>query len=318
MKDTLRSSNVYVGHGIDGLQGNANVVVGTHAGAGAVGSANVIIGSQAGANLTGSNRLVIENGSSLDPLIYGEFDNAVLGFHADVGIGTSAPSEALHVAEGNALLDRGTSTGSLTRSLRINGARSLAGTDYAQIQFSNYDENSSASDIVRAMISSTNANGTGNGDLRLHTYDGTLTERMRIEGGGNVGFGNINPSHPLEMASGAHVTAAGVWTNASDISRKKNIRPQPYGLEEVLKMRPTSYEYRADGTTSIGFIAQDIEQIIPEVVSGEDGNKGIAYGLLVSTLVHAVQEQQVMIEQLQQEISRMRQQATGTRLTSNK
>ncbi|MDX1406818.1 MAG: tail fiber domain-containing protein [Saprospiraceae bacterium] len=131
-------------------------------------------------------------------------------------------------------------------------------------------------------------------------YDNTLVLRN-----GFVGLGEDTPGYPLDMASGAHVTVGGVWTNASDRSRKRNIIPQPYGLAEVLRMQPVIYEYIADGSTSIGFIAQDMEQIIPEVVSGEEGHKGIGYGLLVSTLVHAIQEQQTLIEQQKLEISRL-------------
>jgi Chaperone of endosialidase len=125
-----------------------------------------------------------------------------------------------------------------------------------------------------------------------------FTENMRIKGNGNVGIGTSNPIYPLHMASGAHVTAAGVWTNVSDISKKYEIADLGYGLGEILKMRPASYRYKADGSKSIGFIAQEMEQIIPEVVSGDDGEKGIAYGPLASVIVHGIQQQQEVIEQL--------------------
>ncbi|MDX1478287.1 MAG: tail fiber domain-containing protein, partial [Saprospiraceae bacterium] len=97
--------------------------------------------------------------------------------------------------------------------------------------------------------------------------------------GGKLGVGLTSSTHPLEMASGAHVTAGGVWTNASDIARKSDIRPLSYGLSDVMQLRPVTYRYLADGSPSLGFVAQDMEQIIPEVVSGTEGNKGIAYGL---------------------------------------
>ena len=54
-----------------------------------------------------------------------------------------------------------------------------------------------------------------------------------------------------------------------------------------------------DGLEQIGFIAQEIEQIIPEVVSGEEGNKGLSYGHLTAVLTRAIQEQQAQIEQLE-------------------
>jgi Chaperone of endosialidase len=119
-----------------------------------------------------------------------------------------------------------------------------------------------------------------------------------INGGGNLGIGRTNPTHPLHMGSGAHVTAGGVWTNASDISKKKEIENLEYGLEEVMRMMPKRYLYKTDDSESIGFIAQEMEEIIPEVVSGEEGEKGIAYGLLTATLVNAIKEQQKTINEL--------------------
>ena len=74
----------------------------------------------------------------------------------------------------------------------------------------------------------------------------------------------------IEDANGAKLTSAGVWTDASDIARKKDIVDIPYGLAEVLQMSPKKFKYKAHDTDAVGFIAQDMETIISEVVSGED------------------------------------------------
>ncbi len=139
--------------------------------------------------------------------------------------------------------------------------------------------------------------GTGGKDLGF-SETGAADNRLVLLQGGNVGIGTATPNHPLEMASGAHVTAGGVWTNASDRAKKDNIQDLDYGLAEVMQLQPASYTYKTDSSASIGFIAQEIEQIIPEIVSGPEGDKGVAYGLLTSVLVNAVQEQQTEIEQL--------------------
>ena len=125
---------------------------------------------------------------------------------------------------------------------------------------------------------------------------------MVLNENGYLGFGKLNPVHPIDLASGAHVTSAGIWTSTSDRAKKYAIKDLDYGLKELLQLRPTAYHYKADSTASIGFIAQEMEQIIPEVVSGEEGEKGIAYGLLTPVLVKAVQEQQHLIETQQQRI----------------
>jgi len=121
-----------------------------------------------------------------------------------------------------------------------------------------------------------------------------------------VGIGNTSPGHPLHMGSGAHVTAAGVWTDASDIAKKYHIDTMHYGLFEIMQLQPMTYNYKADDSESIGFIAQEMEKVIPEVVSGEEGEKGIAYGLLTSVLVKGMQEQQMIINSQQREIQELR------------
>ena len=98
--------------------------------------------------------------------------------------------------------------------------------------------------------------------------------------------------------SGAKLTAAGVFTDASDISLKSDIETIPYGLETVLQLRPVGYDYKKTGQADIGFIAQEVEQIIPEVVFGENGSKSMSYGHLVAVLTKALQEMHTQIQEL--------------------
>ena len=99
--------------------------------------------------------------------------------------------------------------------------------------------------------------------------------------------------------SGAKLTAAGVFTDASDIALKSDIETIPYGLETVLQLQPVSYDLKKTGQADIGFIAQEVEQIIPEVVFGENGSKSMSYGHLVAVLTKALQEMHARIEVLE-------------------
>ncbi|MCB0522478.1 MAG: tail fiber domain-containing protein [Saprospiraceae bacterium] len=139
-----------------------------------------------------------------------------------------------------------------------------------------------------------------------NTYQTTMTLK-----GGKVGIGNPDPTHPLHMGSGAHCTAAGIWTNASDRRLKTDIAPIGYGLSEVLALHPVSYRMRSGGEEQIGFIAQEVRDILPELVSGTEGDVekgetlGMSYGNLTAVLVKAVQEQQAEIEQLKSQLFEM-------------
>lgn len=102
-----------------------------------------------------------------------------------IGIGTTAPSQKLHVKAGNILADRGDATGGVSRKLILEGARASTGAPFAQVDFNNFDSTNSIN-YTGASIQSQNIDGTEDGDLSFFTNDGTLTEKMNISNQGNV------------------------------------------------------------------------------------------------------------------------------------
>jgi|GEM_PF-2641285 len=219
-----------------------------------------------------------------------------LNGNGSVGLGTFRPRAKLHVAS--------TSGGFILQDTdsELNGA-----THNNSIQFHD------STDAITGLLGfSTNVelltiqNRNDNGAIGF--YAGGLFERMRITSAGNVGIGVVNPTTPLQMGSGARVTAAGVWTNASDARLKTNVQDMRYGLKEVMKLRAVNYDMKKGGTPQIGFLAQEVQNIIPEVISGREGDiekgetLGLSYGQLLPVLTKAIQEQQKVIEQLQADL----------------
>ncbi len=137
----------------------------------------------------------------------------------------------------------------------------------------------------------------GNGDDNI-----IRTNAMVINKNGRVGLGLNLPGHPIHHSNGARLTAAGDWTNASDRRLKSQIQPINYGLKELMQLQPSTYTVNATGEKHIGFIAQDLKKIVPEVVSGTEGDMkngetlGVSYGNMVALLTKAIQEQQGKIE----------------------
>ena len=87
---------------------------------------------------------------------------------------------------------------------------------------------------------------------------------------------------------------------------KANIENTKYGLETILKLAPVDYTLKSNGLAQIGFIAQEMEEIIPEIVSTDaNGYKGIAYAKLTPILVEAIKEQQRLIETQQLQIDKL-------------
>jgi len=149
------------------------------------------------------------------------------------------------------------------------------------------------------------------GSLEYYDYPSSSTS-FKILSNGNVGIGTASPSYPLEMGSGAHVTTGGVWTDASDIKLKTNINyVYPYGLEDIMNLKPTMFDYKNGEKNSLGFIAQDIYEIIPEAISStidDNGNEtmGVKMVSITATLTKAIQEQQTIIETQAQEIETLK------------
>ena len=127
--------------------------------------------------------------------------------------------------------------------------------------------------------------------------------------GGNMYF--YYGSYPETSTGGAYITAAGIFTNASDRKFKQNIVDLPYGLAEVLKLRPVQYQYiKCPNITNYGFIAQEVVDILPDVVEHDTENDGLclAYSEVISVLTKAIQEQHAMIVELQQTVKDIQEQ----------
>lgn len=77
-----------------------------------------------------------------------------------------------------------------------------------------------------------------------------------------------------------------------------------------MKLQPAHYEMKKDGkTTKLGFIAQELYEILPETVSlpQEEGQGwGVHYGSITAVLTKAIQEQQAQIQSLLQEVEKLK------------
>lgn len=135
---------------------------------------------------------------------------------------------------------------------------------------------------------------------------GTTATNQFLIHTGNVGINTNTPGFTLCVnGSIAATSALGV---CSDLRYKKNIETLSGALEKVLKLRGVTYNWRTDEfpqmnfseKTQIGFIAQEIKEVLPEVVmQGSDGYYSVDYGRLTPILVSAIQAQQATIDKLQ-------------------
>ncbi len=138
-----------------------------------------------------------------------------------------------------------------------------------------------------AKLTITQSSDMATGGFWLSASDNTDFRSQYMDTSGVLSFYGGDAAGTLNTAT---LNAAGEWTNASDVAYKENIKKLSYGLESVLALQPRSYDIKNTDNHRIGFIAQEVEQVIPEVVSGEEGKKGISYGNLVAVAIKAIQE----------------------------
>lgn len=95
-------------------------------------------------------------------------------------------------------------------------------------------------------------------------------------------------------------TAVGNVTAYSDARVKTNIKTIDNALSKVLALRGVTYNRTdlEDKSEQIGVIAQEVKEILPQVVQENDGHYSVAYGNIVGVLIEAIKEQQAQIEEL--------------------
>ena len=121
---------------------------------------------------------------------------------------------------------------------------------------------------------------------------------LRINSGTSTAltFSGVNATFAGTLASGA-ITSSGDVTAFSDMNLKSDIRTIPNALDKVSDMR--GVYFTKDGEAGTGVIAQEIENILPEVV--KDGEyKSVAYGNMVGILIEAIKELKAEVEKLKE------------------
>lgn len=132
-------------------------------------------------------------------------------------------------------------------------------------------------------------------------------------GAGSIGlkvFGSRAIDAFGDVYIGGNIEYTGSFTHSSDIRYKNNIKPLSSSLSKVLKLNGVNYYYRVEEFASknfnkslqIGFIAQEVKAVVPEIVSEDKGGYlSVDYSKVTPLLVEAMKEQQAIIESLKSE-----------------
>ena len=161
---------------------------------------------------------------------------------------------------------------------------------------------------------------TTNGNLHIDSADGNSLYLNYYYGAGtNIYFGTGNGGYCGTVSSAGILRMASdvvAYYSFSDRRLKTNIKTTENNLDKILSLNPVEYTWKEgprEGVKEIGLIAQEVEEVVPEVVrvqsrhhdEKEEGEeyKQVDYEHLVSTLIGAMQEQQKQIDELKSQIS---------------
>jgi len=235
------------------------------------------------------NSLIYDNGSS-------------------VGIGTTSPTGGFQLQV----------TGPNARFAMLNNSGIT--NNYSQMAFGNGTANGQYTEFYRQNDNKIFHifNGSG-GDIGLSTrFSSGYIYDIYLNTSGNVGIGTASPTEKLHVVGNARITAvgAGAYSNdlnitstgvlttaSSDEKYKYNILPINYGLNTILQLNPVNFQWIKGEENDLGFIAQDVAEIIPEAVDTNwNSDLLMRYESIIPILTKAIQEQNTLIKALEQRI----------------
>jgi len=135
---------------------------------------------------------------------------------------------------------------------------------------------------------------------------------------GNVGIGITAPTSNLHIIGTANITgivSVGNTVNAldfnstSDIKYKTDVQNIEYALDTVSKLRGVSFVWKESEKSSFGLIAQEVQNIIPEIVSTNNLSLSLNYDALIGHLVESIKELKSRIEVLEKNVINKRKQS---------
>jgi hypothetical protein len=160
---------------------------------------------------------------------------------------------------------------------------------------------------ARLHIKAQAANNRDNG-IRLEHFGNTNRWNIHTEEQySNLTF-SFNDQFPGGNYSYLNATQAGL-ISVSDRSTKKDIAPLTGTLDQVARLRPVSFRYKtaaADSPPNYGFIAQEVEEVFPDLVLENQGLKTLAANSLTAINTRAVQELHEKLKAKEEEMAEMK------------
>lgn len=149
------------------------------------------------------------------------------------------------------------------------------------------------------------ANNSGTTSVGIASTGSTSV--VYIPSSGNLGIGTTNATSKLTVAGNLLVTGiitATDFNSASDIRLKENIQKIDNPIDKIIKIDGVRFDWKSDNKPSMGVIAQNIEEVLPELVNGEE-SKTVNYNGIIGLLIECVKTQQEQIGELNRRLDEL-------------
>ena len=319
-------NNIVMGYatlvGINGAVGtcNGNVAIGHGVGQWLTeGSGNVLIGNLVASGLSGplSNRLMIHN-NGLAPLIDGRFDLRTLKFNVNQDANSNVEITAFGSRSGLKFTNlKNTNTAVANASAKVLSVDSNGNVILVNDAIGTGGFTTTCA-TAEYLPKSTGANSMACSQV----YDNEKTVSIGFTVQPNFNYntsttppvfsgGTVPTTGTVRLDVNGVIRTIGIFAT-SDKKFKKDIKPITSALETVTALSGKTYHWDKTSSKSInfdsnnhsGFIAQELEKVLPHLVATSDtGEKAVNYMELIPYLVEAIKEQQSQIEELKSQIS---------------
>jgi hypothetical protein len=315
------TNNTFLGNGAGNftLSGSSNTATGNAALASLTfGTYNTAMGNQAlTTNTTGSYNVGIGEQALLNNTAGG--GNAALGYLSLLGNTTGGSNTGMGVG---ALEDNTTGTENIGIGVQAGDSNSYlnANTTGSYNTFIGSFSGPgvvSASNLQNATAIGANAVVSQSNALVLGSISGVNTATSSV----SVGIGIAAPAYPLDVVGTIHSSTCFIagsttigGTCSSDLRLKKEIQAFPQVLDKLVQLQPVSFhwrnelpEYRFGADQSMGLIAQDVEQVFPEMVSTDArGYKQVNYSELPYLMLQSIRELKAENDTLREEMKEVK------------
>jgi hypothetical protein len=309
-------NNTAMGYGAmsDITTGGDNTAVGTSAAKTNIsGSRNTALGSLAGYYNTGNDNTVV-----------GYFANGISGAgERNTYVGTYAAYQAHGTSDNVGIGYNVTASGG--NSVAVGYNANVQGNQ--SVAIGGLSTAIGANNVVIGHSAGTNIT-SGSGNLVIGPWSGPVTvgaysNRLYIDNtttntpliGGDfandrVGINRIPTTYNLEVSSTGGGTAGSVWAGSyfysSDARLKENVRPVASALESLGRISGYHFNWKSDGRKDIGFLAQEVEQVFPDLVSTDNrGIKSVKYGNMTAVLTQATKELALRCEMQESQLKKL-------------